>query len=36
MTTRHEVTARPSELVQGILAIIGLIVLALIARLPSG
>jgi hypothetical protein len=36
MTTRHDVGTRPSERVQAVLAIIGLVVLALIARLPSG
>jgi hypothetical protein len=35
MTTRHQVTMQPSERVQAVLAIIGLIVLALIARIPS-
>ena len=35
MTTRHQVTTPPSERVQAVLAIVGLIVLALIARIPS-
>ena len=35
MTTRHQVTTPPSERVQAVLAILGLIVLALIARIPS-
>jgi hypothetical protein len=35
MTTRHQVTTPPSERVQAVLAILGLIVLALIARLPT-
>jgi hypothetical protein len=35
MTTRHQVSTPPSERVQAALAILGLIVLALIARIPS-
>jgi hypothetical protein len=35
MSTRHEVNARPSERVQALFAIIGLVILALIARIPA-
>jgi hypothetical protein len=35
MSTRHEVTYRPSERLQAALAILGLVILALIARIPS-
>ena len=35
MTTRHEATHTPSERVQAFFVVVGLIVLALIARAPS-
>jgi hypothetical protein len=35
MSTRHEVTTRPSERIQALFALIGLVILALIARIPS-
>lgn len=35
MTTRHETTHRPSERVQAFFVVVGLIVLALIARVPA-
>jgi hypothetical protein len=36
MTTRHPRTVRTGELVQALLVIIGLVVLAILARLPTG
>jgi hypothetical protein len=35
MTTRHETTHTPSERVQAFFVVVGLVVLALIARLPT-
>ena len=36
MTTRHETSPAPSERVQAFFVVVGLIVLALIARVPGG
>jgi hypothetical protein len=36
MATRNEVATRPSERVQALFVVLGLVVLALIARLPTG
>jgi hypothetical protein len=35
VTTRHHADPRPSERIQAVLVIVGLIVLILIARLPA-
>jgi hypothetical protein len=36
MATRTEVPAQPSERIQALFVVIGLVVLALLARVPTG